>query len=149
VLDMPAEYYLDTIKTVFHDFALVKGTWEIKGQLVRPQDIKTTALLTIEGELDDISGAGQTRAAHALCTGVPSERQFHFDAIGAGHYGIFSGRRWREKVYPRVRDFIAAHQGPQPKRRNGQAAAALLGMSDNSAVTPKKRAVPRRKRLTA
>jgi poly(3-hydroxybutyrate) depolymerase len=149
VLDMPAEYYLDTIKTVFHDFALVKGTWEIKGQLVRPQDIKTTALLTIEGELDDISGAGQTRAAHALCTGVPSDRQFHFDAIGAGHYGIFSGRRWREKVYPRVRDFIASHQGPQPKRTNGQAAAALLGMSDNSAATPKKRAVPRRKRLAA
>jgi len=66
VLDMPAEYYLDTIKVVFQDFALVNGTWEVKGQLVRPQDIETTALLTIEGELDDISGAGQTRAAHDL-----------------------------------------------------------------------------------
>src|SRR5436305_12727337 len=73
VLDMPAEYYLDTIKTVFQDFALVNGTWKVKGQLVRPQDIKTTALLTIEGELDDISGAGQTRAAHALCTGAPAD----------------------------------------------------------------------------
>ena len=71
VLDMPAEYYLDTIKTVFQDFALVNGTWVIKGEPVRPQDIKTTALLTIEGELDDISGAGQTKAAHDLCTGVP------------------------------------------------------------------------------
>jgi len=110
VLDMPAEYYLDTIKVVFQDFALVNGTWDIDGQRVRPQDIKTTALLTIEGELDDISGAGQTQAAHALCTGVPASRQFHYDVAGAGHYGIFSGRRWREKVYPRVRDFIASHQ---------------------------------------
>ena len=106
VLDMPAEYYLDTIKTVFQDFALVNGTWHVNGQLVRPQDIKTTALLTIEGELDDISGAGQTRAAHDLCEGIPKGRQFHYDAKGAGHYGIFSGRRWREKVYPEVRGFI-------------------------------------------
>ena len=110
VLDMPAEYYLDTIKTVFQDFAMVNGTWEVKGQLVRPQDIKTTALLTVEGELDDISGAGQTRAAHDLCEGIPKGHQFHYDAIGAGHYGIFSGRRWREKVYPEVRDFIAKYQ---------------------------------------
>jgi poly(3-hydroxybutyrate) depolymerase len=106
VLDMPAEYYLDTIKTVFQDFALVHGTMEVRGQTVRPQDIKTTALLTIEGELDDISGAGQTRAAHDLCTGVPKTRQFHYDAMGAGHYGIFSGRRWREQVYPQVQGFI-------------------------------------------
>ena len=112
VLDMPAEYYLDTIKTVFQDFALVNGTWTINGQLVRPEDIRTTALLTIEGELDDISGAGQTKAAHGLCTGVPADRRFHYDVLGAGHYGIFSGRRWREKVYPKVRDFIAAHQEP-------------------------------------
>ena len=115
VLDMPAEYYLDTIKTVFQDFALVNGTWVVNGQPVRPQDIKTTALLTIEGELDDISGAGQTKAAHDLCTGVPASRRFHYDALGAGHYGIFSGRRWREKVYPEVRDFIAAHQASSGK----------------------------------
>jgi poly(3-hydroxybutyrate) depolymerase len=106
VLDMPAEYYLDTIKTVFQDFALVNGTWVVRGEPVRPQDITTTALLTIEGELDDISGAGQTRAAHDLCEGIPKGRQFHYDAKGAGHYGIFSGRRWREKVYPEVRGFI-------------------------------------------
>ena len=110
VLDMPAEYYLDTIKVVFQDFALVNGTWHVNGKPVRPQDITSTALLTIEGELDDISGAGQTRAAHGLCSGVPKRLQFHYDAVGAGHYGIFSGRRWREKVYPTVRDFIASHQ---------------------------------------
>ena len=128
VLDMPAEYYLDTIKTVFQDFALVNGTWKVKGHLVRPQDIAATALLTIEGELDDISGAGQTRAAHELCTGIAKDRKFHYDAMGAGHYGIFSGRRWREHVYPQVREFIATHQttgaakrtraaAPQAKRR--------------------------------
>jgi poly(3-hydroxybutyrate) depolymerase len=75
VLDMPAEYYLDTIKTVFQDFALPKGTWEVGGQLVRPQDIKTVALFTVEGELDDISGAGQTQAAHDLCSGIPADMQ--------------------------------------------------------------------------
>ena len=148
VLDMPAEYYLDTIKTVFQDFALVNGTWKVKGQLVRPEDIKTTALLTIEGQLDDISGAGQTRAAHALCTGVPAERQFHYDVIGAGHYGIFAGRRWREKVYPEVRDFIATHQAPaaagKPKRRP----ALVAGTSDAGTSAPEKkaRAPMRRKR---
>ena len=107
VLDMPAEYYLDTIKTVFQDYALVNGSWIVRGEPVRPEDIQHTALLTIEGELDDISGAGQTKAAHDLCVGIPSSRRFHYDAVGAGHYGIFSGRRWREKVYPEVRDFIA------------------------------------------
>jgi len=114
VLDMPAEYYLDTIKTVFQDFALVNGTWKVrnpkgKEELVKPADIKTTALLTVEGELDDISGAGQTKAAHDLCTGIPKARQKHYDVVGAGHYGIFSGRRWREKAYPEIRAFILAH----------------------------------------
>jgi poly(3-hydroxybutyrate) depolymerase len=114
VLDMPAEYYLDTIKTVFQDFALVNGTWKVrnlkgKEELVKPQDIKTTALLTVEGELDDISGAGQTKAAHDLCTGIPKSRQKHYDVAGAGHYGIFSGRRWREKAYPEIRAFILAN----------------------------------------
>ena len=118
VLDMPAEYYLDTIKTVFQDFALVNGTWMVEGQLVQPSKIKHCQLLTVEGELDDISGAGQTRAAHGLCTGIPSDKQFHFDVPGAGHYGIFSGRRWREMVYPTVRDFIArADEQAQPHRK--------------------------------
>jgi poly(3-hydroxybutyrate) depolymerase len=122
VLDMPAEYYLDTIKTVFQDFSLVNGTWMVrnpkgKEELVRPQDIKTTALLTVEGELDDISGAGQTRAAHDLCTGIPKSKQKHYDVIGAGHYGIFSGRRWREMAYPEIRAFILAHQKATSKAK--------------------------------
>jgi poly(3-hydroxybutyrate) depolymerase len=116
VLDMPAEYYLDTIRTVFQEFALVNGTWRVDGQLVRPQDIKTTALLTVEGELDDISGAGQTRVAHDLCTGVSTQRKRHYDVNGAGHYGIFSGRRWRDMVYPEVRDFIRQFSGVGPTK---------------------------------
>jgi poly(3-hydroxybutyrate) depolymerase len=137
VLDMPAEYYLDTIKTVFQDFALVNGTWEVAGEMVRPEDIRSTALLTIEGELDDISGAGQTRAAHDLCTGIPKTRQFHYDAVGAGHYGIFSGRRWREKVYPQVRDFIASHQGDAATPRK------LATVRKAVAVAATKKPVPR------
>ena len=124
VLDMPAEYYLDTIRTVFQEFALVDGTWDVAGERVRPQDITRSALLTIEGELDDISGAGQTRAAHALCTGIPKARKFHYDAVGAGHYGIFSGRRWREQVYPEVKQFIDRHShSAAPVRRRAAAAA--------------------------
>ena len=122
VLDMDADYYLDTIHVVFQEFALVKGTWTVNGKLVRPQDIQSTALMTIEGELDDISGAGQTQAAHDLCTGIPAEDRTHFTVPGAGHYGIFAGRRWRTLAYPRVRDFIATHRegasrSAAPRRR--------------------------------
>ena len=109
VLDMPAEYYLDTIKTVFQDFALVNGTWRVAGELVRPQDIKSTAMLTVEGEIDDISGSGQTAAAIELCAGIPKTRKRHYEVAGAGHYGIFSGRRWRDFAYPEIRDFIAKY----------------------------------------
>jgi poly(3-hydroxybutyrate) depolymerase len=109
VLDMPAEYYLETIKTVFQDFSLPLGTWEVEGKLVRPEDIKNVALLTIEGELDDISGAGQTKAAHDLCSGIPKEMQEHFTAEKAGHYGIFAGRRWREIICPKITEFIKSH----------------------------------------
>jgi poly(3-hydroxybutyrate) depolymerase len=109
VLDMPAEYYLDTIKTVFQDFSLPQGTWKVGGKLVRPQDITTVALFTVEGELDDISGAGQTQAAHELCANIPADMQQDFVTPGAGHYGIFSGRRWREIVCPKIGEFIRKH----------------------------------------
>lgn len=111
VLDMDADYYLDTIKVVFQDFSLMSGTWDVtsaqgKVERVHPEDIKTTALLSIEGELDDISGSGQTRAVHDICTGVPRALQSHFEVQGAGHYGIFAGKRWRDLVYPQVKAFI-------------------------------------------
>jgi len=118
VLDMDAHYYLETIQTVFQDLKLVNGTWDVRGvdgQIghVRPQDITRTALLSVEGELDDISGSGQTEAVHSICSGVPKTMQEHYDVEGAGHYGIFAGRRWREMVYPRVKAFILRYQ-PQP-----------------------------------
>ena len=106
VLDMPAEYYLDTIRTVFQEHALPRGVWDVAGKRVAPQDIKRTALFTIEGELDDISGLGQTQAAHDLCTGIKKANKHHLTVKGAGHYGIFSGKRWRNVVYPEVREFI-------------------------------------------
>ena len=130
VLDMDAHYYLETIHTVFQDFSLVQGSWDVKGvdgqvERVKPQDIKTTALLSVEGELDDISGSGQTKAVHDICSGVPRARQQHLEAKGAGHYGIFSGRRWREIVYPAVKDFILAHNTPaKPAGRKAAKSAA-------------------------
>jgi len=118
VLDMDADYYLETIATVFQEFKLVQGTWDVKNpkgqpERVRPQDIRNTGLLTVEGELDDISGSGQTAAAHDLCTSIPGADHKHLEVKGAGHYGIFSGRRWREVLYPMVKDFIRARQ-PKP-----------------------------------
>ena len=106
VLDMPAEFYLDTIRMVFQEFALPGGTWEVDGKLVRPADIKDVALFTIEGELDDISGQGQTRAAITLCKNIPADRKAHYTAPNCGHYGIFSARRWREMICPKIAEFI-------------------------------------------
>ena len=109
VMDLPAEYYLDTIKVVFQEHRLPNGTWKVHGKPVRPQDIRTVALFTIEGELDDISGSGQTQAAHDLCANIPKSKQKHLTAEGAGHYGIFSGRRWREQIAPQIGQFIRAN----------------------------------------
>ena len=114
VLDMDADYYLETIATVFQDFKLVNGTWDVVSESgdierVRPQDISNCALLTVEGELDDISGSGQTKAALKLCSGISTSNKSHYEVKGAGHYGIFSGRRWRDMVYPQVQAFILAH----------------------------------------
>ena len=133
VLDMDADYYLDTIKAVFQDFSLVNGNWDVKnaeGELerVRPQDIHSSALLTVEGELDDISGSGQTQAAHELCTGIADNQREHYEVEGAGHYGIFSGRRWRDMVYPKVQKFIAAHDETQHRA----AAKPLVDVEDSA-----------------
>jgi len=109
VLDLPAQYYLDTIRIVFQEHRLPQGTWEVRGERVAPESIRNVALFTIEGELDDISGSGQTQAAHGLCRGVPESERRHLTAIGVGHYGIFSGRRWREMISPQIAQFVRAH----------------------------------------
>ncbi len=139
VLDMDADYYLETIRVVFQDFCLVNGTWDIqsvkgKAERVRPEDIKTTALFSVEGELDDISGSGQTQAVHDICSGVPDARKHHFEAKGAGHYGIFSGKRWREIVYPRVKSFILSHHA---SRAATAASTPIVVAPKPVAVTPK------------
>jgi len=106
VLDMPAEYYLETVKAVFQEFQLPTGRMIVRGVPVRPETIRKTALFTVEGELDDISGNGQTEAAHTLCRSIPADRRKHLLAQGVGHYGIFSGRKFRELVYPQIRSFV-------------------------------------------
>lgn len=110
VLDMPAQYFLDSIHTVFHEHLLPKGAMEWRGYAVRPQDIKRTALMTVEGELDDISCVGQTKAAHDLCKNLADYKQDHHMQIGVGHYGIFNGRRWRSEIYPKIARFIQKHR---------------------------------------
>lgn len=110
VLDMPALFYLDTIRVVFQEFQLPRGEWEIDGRRVDPAAITRTALMTIEGELDDISGLGQTRAAQKLCSNIPASRKLHYTVPGAGHYGIFSGRRWRKTICPKISKFIRQNQ---------------------------------------
>jgi poly(3-hydroxybutyrate) depolymerase len=116
VLDMAAEYYLDCVRIVFQEHLLPRGGWRVGDQPVTPAAITGTSLLTIEGEMDDISGLGQTAAAHELCTGIPAARKHHLTVEGAGHYGIFSGRRWRETIYPKVRDLIAGTRKRPPSR---------------------------------
>ncbi|WPB58446.1 polyhydroxyalkanoate depolymerase [Xylophilus sp. GOD-11R] len=143
VLDMDAKYYLETIRVVFQDFCLVNGNWDVRNpqgveERVKPADIRTTAVLTVEGELDDISGSGQTEAAHELCTSVPASMQKHVEVKGAGHYGIFSGRRWRDLTYPAVRDFILKYE-PQPQAVTIQTVSVqphLPTMEEPAATTP-------------
>lgn len=109
VMDTPAEFYLQTVERVFQKHDLANGTFTWHGRLVKPQAIKKTALLTVEGELDDISAPGQTRAAIDLCSGLTDDMKKAHLQIGVGHYGIFNGRKWREYVLPVVRQFMRDH----------------------------------------
>jgi poly(3-hydroxybutyrate) depolymerase len=111
VMDVTAEFYLQTIERVFQTHDLPLGTFRWKDRLVKPAAIRRTALLTIEGELDDISAPGQTLPAHDLCSSLsPDMKQAHLE-IGVGHYGIFNGRRWRSNIQPLIQKFIQAHRG--------------------------------------
>ncbi|MBW8722557.1 MAG: polyhydroxyalkanoate depolymerase, partial [Polaromonas sp.] len=142
VLDMDADYYLETIKTVFQEFKLVNGTWDVRNvdgdlERVRPEDIKTTAHFTVEGELDDISGSGQTEAAHSLCYNIPKSLQKHLEVKGAGHYGIFSGRRWRDIVYPQVKAFILENnRAPAQAKRAAAAPKKVAKPASKPAAKP-------------
>jgi poly(3-hydroxybutyrate) depolymerase len=109
VMDLPAEFYLETIAAVFQHHLLPRGRFGWRGRRVDPGAIARTALFTIEGERDDISGIGQTRAAHDLCRGLPDAMRLHREQPKAGHFGLFSGRRFREHVAPAIKRFIRAH----------------------------------------
>ena len=111
VLDLPAEFYLETVEWIFQESRLAAGTLSYRGNPVNTRAIKRTALLTVEGERDDICGLGQTAAAHDLCAGIKPFRKRHHMQAGVGHYGVFSGRRWEQHIYPIVRNMILSADG--------------------------------------
>ena len=111
VLDLTEEFYLQTIREVFQEFSLAEGNFMHRGRRVRPEAIADIALMTVEGENDDISGIGQTQAAHDLCVNIPSEMKFDYIQPGVGHYGVFNGSRWRNEIQPRLAKFIVEHDG--------------------------------------
>lgn len=125
VMDLTAEFYLQTVETVFQEHSLPKGTMMHRDKRVDCSRIRRTALLTIEGERDDISGRGQTEAAHDLCSNLPFDDKYHYVQPGVGHYGVFNGRRWRTEIQPRIRDFIRSTEFRRDRgiggRLNGKA----------------------------
>jgi poly(3-hydroxybutyrate) depolymerase len=120
VMDLTAEFYLQTVDTVFVRHDLPKGTMTHRGKPVDPSKIRRVALLTVEGEHDDISGLGQTEAAHKLTPNLPADKKAHYMQPSVGHYGVFNGSRFRAEIAPRISDFIRTHAGERrakaPKR---------------------------------
>jgi len=116
VMDLTAEFYLQTIETVFKEHSLPDGTLKHHGETVDCGAIRKTALITVEGERDDICGLGQTEVAHDLCKNIPVDEKYHYVQSGVGHYGVFNGTRWRTEIQPRIREMIRTVQF---KRRLG------------------------------
>ena len=119
VLDLTEEFYLQTIRDVFQEYKLARGVFEHRGQRVDCGAIRTVALMTVEGEKDDISGIGQTQAAHDICANIPAARRIDHVQPGVGHYGVFNGKRFRTEIYPRMREFMRTYRTTQtrPLRR--------------------------------
>jgi poly(3-hydroxybutyrate) depolymerase len=142
VMDLTAEFYLQTVDTVFMRHALPKGEMIHRGHRVDPGAITKVAMFTIEGEHDDITGLGHTRAAHELVVHLPSEMRAHYLAPGVGHYGVFNGSRWRADIAPRVADFIATHRRgaarPAPRKQPAKERSAGGAASHASAAGPAK-----------
>jgi poly(3-hydroxybutyrate) depolymerase len=111
VMDLSAEFYLQTVDTVFISHLLPKGEMTHRGRLIDPSRIERVALLTVEGEHDDISGVGQTEATHKLCPNIPAEMKVHYLQPGVGHYGVFNGSRFRSEIMPRISDFVLSNNG--------------------------------------
>ena len=123
VMDLTAEFYLQTVETVFVKHRLPKGEMTHRGVRIDPSAIKRVALLTIEGENDDISGLGQTEAAHKLCVNIPPDRKAHYMQPGVGHYGVFNGSRFRSEIAPRISDFVLTSQMTNVRRPKPRAVA--------------------------
>ena len=123
VMDLTAEFYLQTVDVVFIKHALPKGEYMHRGELVDPSAIRNVALLTVEGENDDISGLGQTRAAHDICTHIPDDMRAHYMQPKVGHYGVFNGSRFRSEIAPRILDFMVTHSSEQSTGKKSAPAA--------------------------
>jgi poly(3-hydroxybutyrate) depolymerase len=142
VMDITAEFYLQTVDTVFIKHALAEGEMLHRGRLVRPHYIRRVALLTVEGEKDDITGLGQTKAAHRLCSAIPEDWKIHHVQKGVGHYGVFNGARFRDEIAPRIAQFVRSHAAPRSLRRwTGHFSTKLLASSTRA--TAARRPFPR------
>lgn len=129
VMDLTAEYYLQTVETVFVEHALPQGRMMHRDKPVDLTAIRRVALMTVEGEKDDISGVGQTQAAHDLCTGIPQDKRVHYLQMGVGHYGVFNGSRFRSEIAPRISDFMVSLDMEAAKtRRDASATEARKGL---------------------
>jgi poly(3-hydroxybutyrate) depolymerase len=124
VMDLTAEFYLQTVETVFLRHALPLGEMTHRNRKVDTKAIRSTALLTVEGENDDISGVGQTKATHDITPNIPADKKAHYLQPKVGHYGVFNGSRFRAEIAPRIADFIATHAARKPRGGNGKAAKA-------------------------
>jgi poly(3-hydroxybutyrate) depolymerase len=120
-MDLAAEFYLQTVETVFVRHDLPEGRMTHRGRPIDPSQIKRVALLTVEGEHDDISGVGQTEAAHRLCVNIPADHQAYWLQPGVGHYGVFNGSRFRAEIAPRIADFVLSMSHAARVARNGHA----------------------------
>ncbi len=144
VMDLCAEFYLQTCDTVFIRHALPKGEMTHRGIPINPAKIRRVALMTVEGEHDDISGVGQTEAAHALCTNIPADRKVHWLQPDVGHYGVFNGSRFRAEIAPRIADFVLSinansmrKKAPAPGARSANGTAhAANGVAPNGSAKP-------------
>jgi poly(3-hydroxybutyrate) depolymerase len=147
VMDLTAEFYLQTVETVFIEHALPKGEMMHRGQPVDCTAIRNVALMTVEGEKDDISGLGQTKAAHKLCSSLPDDKRVHYMQPRVGHYGVFNGSRFRSEIAPRISDFIRSNNGYVAKRApapaNIETSKAKTNGNGNGKAAPKTKPVPK------
>ncbi len=118
VMDLTAEFYLETVDQIFINHLLPKGEMTYRGQIIDPSKVTRVPLMTVEGELDDITGVGQCHAAHTLCSNLPASKKHHYEQAGVGHYGIFHGSRFRSQVFPEIFNFINSHERKATTKKN-------------------------------